>query len=212
MSGWGELPKLNRVVTPECPLYDGDIPLSYLLVLADFYTIILTLSMWIWSAIKSKQLLLLLLSIALVVDWIVNVILQAIIRQPGPFSSGGCGGIYEMPSFATQHITMFCTVFATYICYWRLSMTSWYAFLFVFLQTLVIFARAYIGINTSNQLIIGSAVGILDAIIFMLIYSYWIEPSIPAIMQWKLSQFLELRDDYHHDLQKNYGKSVIFPS
>lgn len=209
MSGWGELTKLNRVVHPECPLFNEDIPLAYLLVLADFYSIILTLSMWIWSAIKSKQILLLLLSIALVLDWLFNLALQAIFRQAGPFSALGCGGTYEMPSFSTQHITMFCTVFTSYVCYWRLSMTSWYAFLFVFLQTLVVFARAYIGINSSIQLLAGSFVGIFDAVMFMLIFAYVIEPRIPLILTWRLAQFLDLRDDYNHELKTKYTHFYI---
>lgn len=189
MAGWYDFRKLNRLVVPDCPLYEQN-ALSHLLVALDFYPLALTLGMFVWSMVRRHELLLTLLSFSLTADWLVAFGLQHLFGTPGPYGPA-CGGDQEMPSFSTQHITTFGLLW--FAAMHRHADTTHVAALAGF-QFAAVGARVYIGTNAPVQLLAGTAVGVLNAVVFYLIFWVLVRPFVATILQWRLCRWMRMRD------------------
>ena len=193
MSGIGDLFRINRVVQPECPLYE-EVPLSYFLVLGDFYPIILSFGTFIWNFVKKREAFAFAFSTVLVLDWLLNLALQAIWNQSGPFYQCGCGHHWEMPSFASQHITVFVLIVFVFAGVWGGGLSLGAIAMLSSLQFLVLFARIYIGISTSEQLLMGLLVAMAEGIVVIVLMRFLVLPYFLRLYMSALAKRLGVVD------------------
>jgi hypothetical protein len=190
MSGFLALGELN-CARAACPEF---IPVDFwsgLLVALDFYPTYLSISFYAIS-LYQHEFYLFLLSLCLTADTGVNVALQYIIRQPGPFP--GCGTQFEMPSFSTQHSSMLVCMLMSFMLIWRISVPSKKIFLlFLFLYGALV-ARIFCGINSRWQLLAGSLVGTVEGLLYQSIIYFLIYPRYKNILSWRLATFLDIKD------------------
>lgn len=169
MASFWTVLKLDRVVADDCPLFVNNWFIGPIAVAVDFYPYYVTFVLW-GLTLYQPELFTLLLSTTLSIDFLVNVALTYIFRIPP--RNPDCGGPYEMPSFATQHIFVFTIIIILLIDLWDLHTSPWRLMMLQIFHTIVIAARVYIGINTITQLYAGALVGIIEAMIFQWIIQY----------------------------------------
>jgi len=190
MSGFLALGELN-CARAACPNFAAVDFWSGLLVALDYYPTYLTVAFYSIS-LYQHEFYLFLLSLCLTADTGVNIALQYIIKQPGPFP--GCGTQYEMPSFSTQHSSMVVCMLMSFMLLWRVSVPSKKIFLlFVFLYGAIV-ARVYCGINSRWQLLAGALAGTVEGLIYQAIIYFLIYPYYKTILSWRLAAFLDLKD------------------
>lgn len=191
MSGFLAFSELNVVRTGTCPLFLEESFWSGLLVALDFYPSVVTVAFFVVS-LYEHEFYLFLLSLCLAGDTGVNIAMQFIIQQPGPFP--GCGTQYEMPSFATQHASVLVCMLMSFMLLWRLSVPSKKIFLLFLFLYAVILARVYCGINTRWQLLAGALVGLVEGLVYQSIIYFLIYPRYKGLLSWKLMAFLDVKD------------------
>lgn len=196
MSGLLQTNRLNVVVEGMCPDFVEADFWSGLLVALDYYPTYLTVAMYTLS-LYQHELYLLLVSLALTADTGINIALQYIIKQAPAYM--GCGGPYEMPSFATEHAAVFVCMMSSFAFLWRLTVPSKKIFLLFLFLFSTQFARVYIGINTRTQLMVGSLVGVAEGLIFQAFIYFVVYPRRQWLMDlhmfgWRLSEYFEMQD------------------
>jgi hypothetical protein len=200
MSGLTDLSSLLCAFS-ECKNFETSIPGSSFLILLDFYPIGLTLGL-AGIAVYKQELYLLLFSLSLSLNWLINLFFQQVaFRQEGAFP--GCGSRYQMPSFSSQQIVCFQTMVAFYTIAWTrrvfyLNSLSMHCF-----SALVVFARTFIGINTVAQLMAGAGFGFVDGILFHCIIYFLIFPNFKAILGWRFSRWKGVVDTLCREEKKN---------
>jgi hypothetical protein len=200
MSGFWSVLRLGRIVS-ECPLYSDTTLDPYgimgpLMVALDFYPHLLTLTLYAIT-LYHNELYFLLLSICLTLDTFVSVGLQYAIGLPSRFP--GCGNQYEMPSFSSQHITLFITMVLTFSSVWRRSIAARRIVLINTGMAFTQIARVYIGINRSSELFFGCMVGLIESALFQCIIYFIIYPLFDAILNTRLARFMNLEDNLCRD-------------
>lgn len=189
MSSWLNINVLD-VVRASCPLFTEVFILSGTAVFVDFYPIIITVA-FVFFSFYQREFYLFLLGIAALLDLGVSTALQYIINQPGPFYySNACGSAQEMPSFATEQISMLLTMVYTFVVFHRVPAPGRKLFFLYFFLYACVCARIYIGINSRLQLLVGSLVGTAEGLVYQFILSYFIFPYSDTIVAWFNKGFL----------------------
>ncbi len=176
MSSYGDLFRVEDCVVATCPLYEKTF-FSPLLFVGDFYPLALNIGMYAISLFRF-EFYLFIVSLSLSANMLFNFLLsKVIIESPNRFLD--CGSLHQMPSLASDHIVFFTTVMVTFVVIWRHSSIS--AIRILMLQVLLLFvlvSRVYIGINWSYELIWGALLGFAEALLFQIVFYYWIYPSL----------------------------------
>lgn len=191
MSGFLDLESLE-CVADSCGLYNPDMWGSHIAIALDFYPIFLTFGIYVLSLYK-YELYFALVSLSLTIGWIINFIIQRSLGETARFPD--CGSPYQMPSFASQQIVTFETMMTLFMIVWgnRFKLK-----LIILLRTFtfgVLVSRIFLGINTTDQLLIGALMGFLLAILYHTIIYYIIFPYFGKILNWSLIRWLGLEDN-----------------
>lgn len=153
---------LAKVVLPECIYFENTI-IGPLFVLIDYYPILVSISIFMLSLYRA-ELMFRILALLMIADVFVNWLLrEAIFIVPSRLT--GCGNVYEMPSFATQHL-VFLTFLLHYIMLRRKKpINKKLLFMLHMMSFFGTVARIYIGFNTLSELYAGSLVGLIEGLI-----------------------------------------------
>ncbi len=184
MSGFELLSRIECSVVGVCPLYESSTIGPYLL-LADYYPILLSMVLY-GIGLFHFELYFFFLGLALNIDWLVNWGLRVAIGGGERFP--GCGGSgHEMPSYASQHITVLLTMLFLLFMVWHKQRVTAMKLLSLNLLIVVILgARVYIGTNTPVELLIGALVGVGEGVILHLAIFYGAYPYFDTILGWRL--------------------------
>jgi hypothetical protein len=191
MSGILDLVRLECSVKDVCPLYVSGNGFGVAFVALDFYPIILTVVMYAITLYHS-ELYFFLMSAVLTIDWIVNLVIQLSASVDPRYED--CGVDYGMPSFSTQHITVFVTMILTFGILWKRKLSPYKIVLLGALYAVVVVARVYIGSNRNGELLTGTAIGFTEGCFFQWIIYSFIYPHFPYILSWKSSQAMGFED------------------
>jgi hypothetical protein len=150
---------LSKIPQPGCIYYRDNI-IGPLFVLLDYYPVLMSVAIFVMSLYRT-ELLFRVFSMLMLLDVLINWLFrEAIIRLPSRLA--GCGNLYEMPSFATQHL-VFVTFVLHYILLKRKKNADKRTLILLHLMTFFgTVARVYIGINTSAELYVGTAFGLVE--------------------------------------------------
>ncbi len=147
--------------------------------IADYYPIYLTGGMWAWY-FRSKALSVFLLSFGITYVQLENWVLRVIFNQDGLN-----GYEQQMPARATQLIVYFISMIILLAEIYDIHQGLYVIFILAFFESVVIYARYYLEINTTNQLLIGGLFGLVDAIIHSAFIYYFVFKHINAVKkQW----------------------------
>lgn len=191
MSGYAEILKLECAIVGVCPLYISS-PVGSILFALTFFPLFITLGLYTVSLYKN-EFYLFCVSIMMTIDWLLNIFLQHIIATPSRFP--GCGPEFGMPSFATQHIILFDTIFFTFLLLYKPTKNIELGAMLVKIFTIVIlFGWTYIGINTKTEMIVGALIGFIEGIVFQYFIYHTVGPYLHKVLKLKPMQILGIDD------------------
>jgi hypothetical protein len=184
MATFGEVSDLNGAYNNgSCPDFEENVG-SGLLVLLNYFPIILTLSLFLYV-----ELYVYLLSfIGLNLNWLLNFVLRYLIKQPPKYV--GCGPTYNMPDFGAQQSIFFACSLLLFACSlgYRVSLINIIFITYFFAS--VIYARFYIGIASVQQVMAGVLIGAAFAWIFHALLCKFLYKRIDWLLETRLAKML----------------------
>lgn len=108
-------------------------------------------------ALFQREIYLVLVSIGLNADWILNLTLRAIIAQPPPIP--GCGPKFSMPSYQCQHTAFLFAIALSFFPLFRVHVTYGALLVTGLLWYWSVFGQVLLRYNTASQAIVGSLIG-----------------------------------------------------
>lgn len=119
-------------------------------------------------ALFQRELYFLFLGIGLNIDWILNLILTYLIRQPTPVE--GCGSVYGMPCYQCQHSAFLFAIALTFFVFYQ-NVKLRYGALFItsLMWYFSAFGNYLLQYNSASQVVVGSLLGFYLGIIFQIL-------------------------------------------
>jgi hypothetical protein len=141
-------------------------------------------------------------------NWLLNLALEYIIRQPAPTPTvdyNSYASQYGMPAFTSQYIVFlfgFFVLFGT--LYHQETLPSIHIALTYVMLVMCLFGQIHYNYNTDEQIIVGSAVGALFCIIYMLFVHFFIIPR-QAWVEYTARRLLGMKTNnvYQADVDAN---------
>jgi hypothetical protein len=126
------------------------------------------------------------LNSALTLEFAVNLGLRYAFAQPPPYP--GCGSIYEMPSFASEHACFLVVMILLAMVQWARDVQWYRAGLAGVALVVVLYARIHLAYNTPAQLFAGAAFGvpfgIVAHVLLVLLVAPYGDDIIHALPRW----------------------------
>jgi len=142
------------------------------------------------------------LGVGIIVNHLLNHILKRFFAQPRPVSRDVIYEEYGMPSNHSQYMWFFCVYLVVFVqlrlhhigytgeTLWKL-MVSLSSLCFA---TVMAYSRVYLQYHTVPQVVWGSIVGSVFALVWFAVVQCVLTPLYPAISNWWLSEFFLVRD------------------
>lgn len=147
-------------------------------------------------------------SMGVVLTEISNAVLKRTFQQPRPIKDslfqGGNHGKFGMPSDHSQHIFYMATFFILLVINRIHIKTNNKNYQYMLKGSLILgaevcallvaYSRVYLEYHTVEQVIVGGAIGRVSGAVWFFIVHYLFSHYFMAITQWKISEFLMIRD------------------
>lgn len=186
MSSWNELRAINDAYAPRCPEFHVNAASGPLAALNFFYSYGLWIATYV-IGLYSGDFYFFLLSWWLTLDYAFNYALAFTLKQPPRYA--GCGPTYEMPSYASEQMTLVVSALFLYVVVFNYRLDASRSVLLTWLLGSVMYARIYIGISTPLQLVVGSALGALSSCVFSALVYFVVLPHIDAVLSLRVCRW-----------------------
>jgi len=189
---------LARTVKPECVLYEDSF-IGPFFVLTDYFPVLLSIFLFIFGLYK-KELFLILLSLALKWDLLLNLFLRDVALVTSS-RFPGCGNESESFSFSFEQGVVFISLMLMYVSLRKISLkTSFFKIVFLYaFATIIMTARVYIGINRVSEIYSGAAVGLGNSMLLIIALHYMLKNYAHGKNQMRIIRFLGIHDTMIRD-------------
>lgn len=187
---------LAHILDGVCPGYDSSPWYAGLIVAIDFYQYYLTIGFFA-ATLLHPDFYLKLMSTFLTLDWLVNIGLRYAVGQTPPHPP--CGGEFEMPSFASQHVGSFVCLILSAALLWRARLRGLHVAYMGAFVVAPVYARLYIGANSRMQLVAGAAVGTGFALVAQALIYTKLYPAYRAAVAGRVPLLGSMENAYYRD-------------
>ncbi|KAL5286974.1 DOLPP1 family protein [Megaselia abdita] len=139
----------------------------------------------------------------LMLDELLNKLLKNMIKSPRPMERKDAYGKYGMPSSHAQFMGFFTAYLILFIClrqhqtyrnFFGKVVRNLLVMMLVVVNIIVCLSRVYLSYHTLLQVCVGQGIGITLGSLMFFGVTHFVAPLFPAIVSWKISEFLLIRD------------------
>jgi hypothetical protein len=188
--------QLDAYIGAECPEYQSDL-VTQILMIGDFYPLTIYVGM-VFAMFFHYDVFFVCINLIIYWDLAVNYILALAVQEPGPLGTD-CPWLWEMPSYHSELIVMFGSLF-TFLAItkdWTVTRHSLNSSLLA--TFLVLFYRIYANINTPAQLYVGALVGVGNALLGYLFIWHIVVPIMPLFSSSRIAYMLGFENYFFKD-------------
>ncbi len=200
--------------------YERSFATQYL-VLTHYLSYAITVALFVFG-LRGKEIYLVVMSIGLIANTLLNFLLLAAIAMPIPNPTCGSHALWctdprvegahcaatlfgtpdpdcvpcGMPAFQVQHSAFFVTSIEIYAMQWHAPhLRFWHQTLLMLWMVLVIYSHAFFGFNSPAQIIAAIFVGSVFSLVWQFLVFFYLVPRFDAVLHWTLLRYVgEYRD------------------